>query len=238
MPNLQLAKTAYNKDENWAKFTADDGFRVVLDEAVAVDGGDTHITVYGWVSKANGLSVIGDNGFKPADLAVAIKIPKKDSEYTNKETNKTTKTPSYASGKAFIKLVEEVGYNVPFSGIFDGMAGEEECSIILTGKDAKGNEATNKELEFIHSKILGVTKLDELVKLKDIKIPEGNGKGGYRGSSSQPQSGKQADRLALLLELVSGNNESLESIGKYAYGEQWEASKPQIAANWFDKLID
>lgn len=236
MATYNAPNTQYNKDEKFAATKLDDGLRLIFDEVVVVDNGENSVMAYGWVSKANGLQNISDKAWKFEPQLVAVQIEKKTN--SRDYNGKAYTNVAYPGGLAFIKQAETVGFGNPFSGVLDGAMDEKCSSIILTGKHPDGSEPTEKEASFVTEFVAPVTKLEKLNHLEGVTIPEGKGgKSGYRGSSSQPESGKLADRVKFLKDMTEKSNADLEAVLSAVYSEPMEGNRDAIIRHLLENLF-
>jgi hypothetical protein len=236
MATYNAPSTTYNKDEKFAATKLDDALRLIFDEVVVIDNGENSVMAYGWVSKANGLQSISDKAWKFEPQLVAVQIEKKTNtrEYNGKSYTNT----AYPGGLAFIKQAETVGFGNPFSGVLDGAMDEKCSSIILTGKNEDGTDPTDKELSFVTEYIAPIVVLEKLDKLEGVAIPEGKGgKSGYRGSSSQPESGKLADRVKFMKDMIEKSNADLETVLSSVYKEPFDGDRAAIVRILLENLF-
>jgi hypothetical protein len=101
--------------------------------------------------------------------------------------------------KAAVHLIEQIGYDKPFSGFFDLSIALPVAESIISGKSQDGKDLNAAELDMIGKYFMRIEAIDELKVLKPDTIKDGGSKGGYRGGGGgQKESEKLKERLEFI----------------------------------------
>lgn len=242
MGNFNAPGTKWNKDEKFAKISPDESTKIKWGEAIAVDGGDEMITVFGWVESCTGLKNFDDDKWTFEPCLCAVEIRKKTLEGKSKTSGKEYKFEAYPMGLAFIDALasdDAVGFGKPFKGLLDVSAGSEVALWLKGLPNGDGEVAEPEELAFIKKKMLVITPLEKLEKLEGVTLPEGKqSRGNYGGGGGQKESAKLDDRLAFILKASNAENESLEQVLKSRFPGAEDDTRQMLVASWLEKLVN
>lgn len=241
MGNFNAPSTKYNTDAKFAKISIDAATKIKWAEAIAVDGGDELISVYGWVESCTGLKNFDDDKWSFEPCFCAVEIRKKTLEGTSK-SGKAYKLESFPMGLAFIDALttgdDAVGFGKPFQGLLDVSAGSEIALWLKGLPNGDGEVAEEAELAFIKKKMLVINPLEKLVHMEGATLPEGKqSRGSYGGGGGQKESAKLADRVTFLLQLAKGENPAGEELLSLVYGNDVATSKGILLATLVEQIF-